>query len=277
MMTSTEINITAPSSCSLIITTYNWPSALNLCLQSCLAQTRMPDEILIADDGSTNETRQVIEKFSAISAVPILHIWQDDLGFRLAAIRNKAFAAASGDYIIQIDGDLILHPRFVEDHLNLKRKGCFVSGSRALITEVHTKELLEGLSYTLLNHSKLLKRLNAIRFQTITRIFLFFKRQNNNHQYVLGANMAFWRKDLYNVNGYNTQFEGWGKEDNEIAIRLKKYGLKLMIIRNSCIVYHLHHKAASRSLTAANETMLKQALSSDNYYCQHGIKSRNPG
>ena len=94
---------------SLIISTYNWPRALYLCLDSVMQQTVMPSEILIADDGSGMSTRDVVKHFENISPVPVRHIWHEDNGFRLAAIRNKAIAASKGKYIIQIDGDLILN------------------------------------------------------------------------------------------------------------------------------------------------------------------------
>ena len=113
---------------SLIISTYNWPRALYLCLDSVMQQTVMPTEILIADDGSGISTRDVVKHFENISPVPVHHIWHEDRGFRLAAIRNKAIAASSGEYVIQIDGDLILHRNYIQDHILSNRKGCFVTG-----------------------------------------------------------------------------------------------------------------------------------------------------
>ena len=106
---------------SLIISTYNWPEALQLCLKSVLRQKLMPGEIIIADDGSDARTKSVVDQFKDIAAVPVKHVWHSDEGFRLAAIRNKAIAAANGDYIIQIDGDMILHPYFIKDQHNFSR------------------------------------------------------------------------------------------------------------------------------------------------------------
>ena len=124
---------------SLIISTYNWPRALYLCLDSVMQQTVMPSEILIADDGSGMSTRDVVKHFENISPVPVRHIWHEDNGFRLAAIRNKAIAASKGKYIIQIDGDLILQRNFIQDHMLFAREGCFVTGSRGIITELLTR------------------------------------------------------------------------------------------------------------------------------------------
>ena len=85
---------------SLLIATYNWKEAGNLSLLSVFDQTTLPQEILIADDGSKDDTRQMIEEMRKISPIPIIHVWQEDKGFRVGAIRNKAIARASGDYII---------------------------------------------------------------------------------------------------------------------------------------------------------------------------------
>ena len=110
---------------SLIITTYNWPEALFLVLKSVKNQIRMPDEVIVADDGSTKETARLIKKFSKEFKLEIIHSWQKDEGFRAAMSRNKAIAKAKGDYIIMIDGDMILHPNFINDHI------CFAKIGRA--------------------------------------------------------------------------------------------------------------------------------------------------
>src|SRR5690606_29011838 len=118
---------------SLIITTYNWPEALDLVLESLECQSQKPHEVLIADDGSSAETRTLIEKFQASSAVTIKHLWHEDQGFRRTVILNKALAQAEGDYIIQLDGDCLMHRRFVEDHMHFAREGNFLFGSRVNI------------------------------------------------------------------------------------------------------------------------------------------------
>ena len=121
-------------SCSLVVSTYNRPDALELCIESILRQTQLPNEIVVADDGSGESTRQLVKALEAKSPVPIVHVWQPDDGYQLARIRNRAFAAATGEYIIQLDGDLILEKHFVLDHLSMARPGTFISGSRTMRT-----------------------------------------------------------------------------------------------------------------------------------------------
>src|ERR1700761_2184882 len=129
---------------SLNISTYNWPQALNLCLLSVKAQKVLPDEVIIADDGSTDETKTLIEIFQKDFSVPIKHVWQPDEGFQLAKIRNKGIAASSYEYIIQVDGDLILHPHFIADHIAFSKKNTFVSGSRVLLDKAYSAKLIES-------------------------------------------------------------------------------------------------------------------------------------
>ncbi len=108
---------------TLVTPTYNWPEALELLLLSLLRQTRLPDEIIIADDGSKEETKSVIDKYKEKFSVPLIHIWHEDKGNRKPAIMNKAIAQAKGDYIIEIDGDIIMEKHFVEDHLRFAEEG----------------------------------------------------------------------------------------------------------------------------------------------------------
>ena len=134
---------------SLLISTYNWEDALRLCLLSASVQTVLPDEIVIADDGSREDTRKLIEDFRAIVKVPVVHIWQEDEGFRLTTIRNKAIACAKGDYIIQIDGDVIMERHFIQDHIEMMEKGYFVCGSRTKLGPIVSRRLIEDISLKL--------------------------------------------------------------------------------------------------------------------------------
>ena len=132
---------------SLIVSTYNRPEALKLCLLSAIRQNVLPDEIIVGDDGSTNQTKELIEQISRISPVPIKHIWHPDEGFRLAMMRNKAVAASEGDYIIETDGDIIMHPCFVADHVSMARKGCYLKGGRVNLGRELTDRLCEKGDY----------------------------------------------------------------------------------------------------------------------------------
>lgn len=246
---------------SLIISTYNRPPALRLCLESVKSQTILPGEIIIADDGSREETKELVDQYSSIFSIPVKHIWQPDNGYQLARIRNKAFAAAGNDYIIQVDGDLILHPCFIQDHLSISKQGTFVSGARALLDQETTAELLALTNYSSIpiKRSGLGKKYNAIHSKLLSTFNYIFQRGTGHVDYVLGCNMAFWKEDLFKVNGYNEEFTGWGKEDNDISIRLINAGVKLRFLKFGGIVYHLYHDERPLERVAANEEIFNES------------------
>jgi glycosyltransferase involved in cell wall biosynthesis len=248
--------------CSLMISTYNRPEALALCLQSVLRQSVLPFEIVIADDGSDDTTRKLIAHFKQQSKVPVKHIWQKDEGYQLSKIRNRAFSAADGEYIIQTDGDLIFHEHFIKDHLSFARKGCFVSGARTNISEVVTQQMIAlQTAPQLYYYSKgLEKRYNAFRNNLLRKINAVLQSSPRNMHYVLGCNMAFFKKDLEAVNGYNEAFTGWGKEDNDIAARLMNAGLRLRMLKFGAVIFHLWHREADKNKVSANEQLFQESL-----------------
>ena len=259
---------------SLCISTYNWPGALHLTLQSVLQQTVMPFEVLIADDGSKEETRLLIERFTATSPVPVQHIWQPDDGFRLAQIRNRAFAAAKGDYIVQVDGDLLLHPQFIADHSRMAAPGTFVCGSRALMDQEHSRSLIDSgtLHYPSFFNSALSKKHNALHNPLLCRLNYLMQRGFDQYKYVLGCNMAFWRADLLKINGYNEDFVGWGKEDNDLTVRMMNAGVQLRFIKFGGIVYHLWHGYGALNSVPINQEIFMKTLTNKLTYIEHGMR-----
>lgn len=258
--------------CALLISTYNWPEALRLVLESVKQQTRIPDEVIIADDGSGEATRELIREFQKDFPYPLIHVWHEDDGFRLAAIRNKAIAACTSDYIIQIDGDCVLSPFFVEDHLSIAEFGYFSCGGRVLVNAAYSKFVQE---HTWENpgffSQAICNRMNMLRVPFLSK--LLARKIKKNHLYAAkGCNMAFWTKDLLAVNGYNESISGWGREDSEIEIRLRKLGVKRQILKFGGTLFHLFHKEADRSRDAKNIEILNQALASSEFWTPHGIE-----
>lgn len=267
-----SVNMRTFPAVSLCISTYNWPSALALCLDSILRQTHLPVEVVIGDDGSGEETRAVVDAFSRRCPVPVRHIWQPDDGFRLAQIRNKSFAASVGEYIIQADGDLVFHPRFVEDHLRFAQQGRFLAGTRSLLNEPDTKRLIAGMDVsTVPGDYQLQKRYNAWRNMGAAHLNYQLQKGIKQVKYVLGANMSFWRKDLLAVNGYNEAFTGWGKEDNDLAIRLSNAGIQLHFLKFAAIVYHMYHKEAPKDRMSENELLLAAARQRGDSFVANGL------
>lgn len=256
---------------SLLISTYNWHKALDLCLKSILRQTVFPEEIIIADDGSTQETKQIIDKFRTIYSGKIKHIWHEDSGFKLAEIRNKGLLEATGDYIVQIDGDVILHPNFIEDHKNFAKENSFIKGRRSMIGKEKTEELLNQNSVSISFLSKDLKRReHGIRIAFYNS--LFSSKEENSADGVMGSNMAFWRKDFVKANGYNNGLKGWGAEDKELAQRFVNLGLKKRKLKFAGIQYHLFHNESDKSKHDAQMEVIEALKSSKKTRCENGLE-----
>lgn len=254
---------------ALLISTYCWPKALNLVLKSLLEQTRMPDEVVIADDGSTQETAVLIEEFSKTCPVEVRHIWQEDDGFRRTVILNKAIASIESDYIIQLDGDCIMHRRFIEDHVTTARKNNFLFGSRVNIKKSFLPKLYsqEIVSFSFFSEG-IKKRTRNIHLPLLGKLY---KEKKELSKKVRGCNMSFWREDILNINGYNEDMTGWGKEDSELAVRLLNSGVAGRRIRYKAIVYHIWHKEACRSKKNINYEIQKKAVREKIQVCEEGL------
>lgn len=258
-----------PSS-TLLIATYNWPEALEQTLLSVKRQVTLPDEVIIADDGSKEQTGKLIAGFQADFPVPLRHIWQPDEGFKLGQIRNKAIAAATGDYLIQIDGDLMLHPSFVKDHVQAARPGHFIGGSRVLLSEDLSQQVFKNKQQPSIFKKGVRNKLNAVHAPAIARFIELFKKEKGLYN-LRGCNMSFWRKDLLAVNGYNEDITGWGREDTELVIRLYNKDIQRVYFKLQGIVYHLYHKEYDRTSVLKNDEVVKQAIANKLTWCEKGI------
>ncbi len=246
---------------SLIITTYNWPEALEVCLNSVVNQTVLPKEIIIADDGSKQETIELIKSFQqSYPQISIVHSWQEDKGFRAGESRNKAILKATGEYIIIIDGDLLLERHFVQDHIENMEKGCFIQGSRVITSENKKNQILNGelpeLPVSLFD-KELKNKLNMIRNKFLSKLI---KNKTFGLKGIRSCNMSFFKEDLLKVNGFEEEIQGWGREDSELAVRLFNQGIKKKKIKFSALTYHLYHKENDRSQLEENTKYLENAI-----------------
>lgn len=254
---------------ALIIATYNWPEALELVLLSVLNQSIFPDEIIIADDGSTPETKQLVQNYLQKFKPKIQHIWQEDNGFQKTCILNKAVAASTSDYIIQIDGDILLHKHFIKDHISNAKQGTFIHASRVFLNKKITNEAITNKFYNFSFFKiGISNRFNIIRSHLLSTILSTI---NYNLNGTRGCNFSFWKHNFIDVNGYNEDMKGWGKEDTELSVRLintrvKKYKLKCL-----AICYHLYHNSSSRKGLNMNNTILAETISTKKISCINGI------
>jgi len=256
---------------TLIITTYNWPESLLLVIEGIKRQTILPDEVIIADDGSAKETKDLINNFKKDTDLNIIHSWQEDMGFRVARSRNNAIFKSSGDYIVLIDGDTILHTNFVKDHITNAESGFFVQGSRALLSEKQTKKALieKKINFSFFS-SGLKNRKNSIHSNLLSS---FFSNDKNHLSGIKSCNMAFYKKDCMQINGFNNQFEGWGREDSEFVVRLINSGVKRKSVRFNAIQFHLWHNENPRVSLIKNDEILNDAIHNQKNWCKNGINS----
>jgi len=269
--------VTHPSS-SLIISTYNWPVALDLVLLSVSQQSRMPDEILVADDGSGPETKELVDRWKTKMPVPLKHIWHEDDGFRVSAIRNQAVCQASNEYIIQVDGDMILEKHFIQDHMKMASKNSFFIGSRVLLSPEKTTDIQSKKNIRFGMFSDGIKnRINAIRLPALSRFFISPKTDGRSivHE-VRGCNMSYWREDFKKINGYNENFIGWGREDSEIGIRFVNAGVIKKKLKFCAIQYHQYHTMRSRDRLNINDDIMEKTIENKITYCDKGMDSHCP-
>lgn len=260
---------------SLVVATYEWPEALAAVLESVRRQRVPPTEVVIADDGSGAATRRVVESFAARLPVPLVHVWHPDEGFQLAQIRNKAVARARGAYVVQIDGDMVLDPGFVDDHLDAARPGAFVGGSRALLGPDASRRVLAGGPLPGPLGREVRNRLNAIRVPPLARAASALVRAGGLRS-VRGGNMGFWRDDFVAVNGYDEAFVGWGREDTDLVLRFYRRGLRRRYFKLRGVAYHLHHREASRDRLGDNDALLRRARDATATRCERGVSQWLP-
>jgi len=240
---------------SLIISTYNWPWALNLCLNSVMLQEDRPDEVIVADDGSGLDTKEIVDSYVSKSSIPIHHVWQEDKGFRVAASRNNAIRKSTGDLIIFVDHDMVLHPKFIADHKRFAKQGYFVNGSRVttkkeVIAFMKSNNLLKVPT----SNKYIRNPLNGVRLPFLNSII---KGKTHNEDGIRTANMSVWKKDLDTINGFDEIFEGWGHEDSDLACRLMNAGVKRQNVKFAVIGYHVYHNEEDKSISNERNWDLK--------------------
>jgi glycosyltransferase involved in cell wall biosynthesis len=256
---------------SVIVTTYNWPAALNLCLESLFVQNDNNFEIIIADDGSAPANQSLTQSFCTKSPVSIQYVHHDDRGFRAGTIRNKAVAISKGEYLLFIDGDCVLRPDFVTTHRQLAASGCFVPGNRVLLSQAFTREIIEK---HISLHQKPLGYFIALWLQNkINRISAFIRLplgplrslQPQKWEKAMTCNLAIWRCDFLRVNGFDELFEGWGFEDSDLVIRLIHAGIKRKEGRFAVPVLHLWHPHNDKSKQDLNYQRLLERLNNQDF------------
>jgi len=256
---------------SAIVTTYNWPQALRLVLKGLARQSRLPDEVIVADDGSREDTRALLREVARDFPVPLRHHWQEDIGFRAARSRNRAVAAARGDYVLMLDGDMVPHRDFVADHLRYAEAGSFVQGSRVLTTPALSQRMLAKDTIDLnVFTPQLERRRNALRAPLLATLNLH-RAGRKPPRAIKTCNQGWFRSDLLKVNGFDERMEGWGREDSELAWRAWHAGIAPRHLRFAALAWHLYHQERHVEGESPNEVFLRETRASGRTWAERGI------
>jgi len=250
-----------PERLAVIVSTYNAPDFLRLALAAYGRQSDRSFCIYIADDGSDEETRRVIDTFRRSSPIPVHHIRHEDEGFRKARIHNLVLKQVQEPYILLTDGDCIPLPDLVAAHRSLARRGTFISGSRVLLAPGISQALCrDGVSLPTSAAAWLGWRLGG----RINRILPLLGPQRlsspvSSLRGIRGCHLSCWHADLVTVNGFDETYRGWGREDSDLAARLMHAGCRRRNLRGLPVL-HLWHPESPRHHLTANDELLRECM-----------------
>ena len=236
---------------SLLITTFNRSDALDLVLKTVASQTRVPSEVVMCDDGSSFETKMLLRQWE--ERLPIRHAWQPDREFRAARSRNLGISKSEAEYVVLIDGDCLLPPKFVENHVKLAKLGHLVAGGRHLLSESETRVLLSEAS-------SIEEAFRHWKFRAVS-LGLLRDQRPGAWDLVRTCNVGLYRDDIEAVGGFDESYVGWGREDSDFVVRLMHRGVKVRSGRFAACVAHLHHLERSRDQLSENDARFHACLS----------------
>ncbi len=270
---------------SVIVPTYNRPLALKLCLTSLAGQSLTPSEVLIADDGSSSETRDVVHEMqrSLHDVFSIKHVWQEDIGFRKPRILNEAVRQATGDYLIFIDGDCMAHRHFLQAHVEKSNPAAILGGKRVEIGRQLTEQLLkEGTVLNTFNMRLILDSLagNSRKVEESIQIKnpllrRLMHRDQITDDGIWGCNFSLYKNLFMDINGCDEDFVDGSLEDNDLGIRVLNQGKQVRSVRGLAIVLHLWHPSSwsfEGEKYKYNNQIIKRRIELKEKLCKNGIK-----
>ena len=254
---------------SVIVSTYNRPDTLALVLEGLRRQSVRPHEVLVADDGSGEPTRLLIEDWNrSHPEAAVRHVWHPDDGFRKTLILNQTVLASTGDYLVFTDGDCVPHRCFVEDHAALAESGHWVQGRRCFVREAWVGRFHPGQTSVLA--WMLLGRIHGA--MKGLRLPVPWVRRDQAQRGIIGCNMAAWRADVMAINGFDEAYTGWGiGEDSDLGTRLYHLGRRRKFVYGRAITFHLDHPSAPKNHVGASLDRLSRTIASGEPRCDLGI------
>lgn len=239
------IDASVPLRLTVVLSTYQQPEWLEKSLWGYARQRLRDFELIVADDGSSEETAQVVERCRDALSAEVRHLWQEDRGFRKCRILNKAIRAARGNYLVFSDGDCIPRRDFLVAHAAAARPGRFLSGGYVKLSEEASRKIdrasvdsQRAFSARWLGtggHPHSLRKLRVPDWTRRPTDLLAAGRPTWN-----GHNVSAWRSDVLAVNGFDERM-GYGGEDRELGERLENFGVRGLRVRYRALCVHLEH------------------------------------
>ena len=252
---------------SLIVSSYNQNKTISEILSRLDNSDKNIDEVIIADDGSDPSLELDSIELTKNRILDLSHLTHEDKGFRKCKILNEAIKKANSEYIVFLDGDCLPHSKFVEDHCVLVERNFFVQGRRCFIQEGQVQRLLD-------KKTTILRLILSGKVSGLLKSFRLPRPKikiNKNMYGLLGCNLGAWREDLLSVNGFDEDYEGWGREDSDLGARLYNLGLKRKLVYGRALVYHLNHPENNRDNLQENDRKLSETIKSGKVRCKNGI------
>lgn len=264
---------------TVVISFYNRVDYLRLLIAGFEKQSFRDFEVIIADDGSSQEAVSEVNKIIGSTHIPVRHVWHEDKGFRKNRILNKAITAAGSEYLIFVDGDCIPHSEFVSGHLCSRRPGTALTGRRVNLSEKITRRLTaEMVADGYLERNFLALFWDGIfgdSYDVEKGIYLSdgFLRNllNKKKRGLLGCNFSLYRDDLLRINGFDERYEAPSiGEDSDVQYRLEMVGTEIKSLNHAAVQYHLYHQLQPRR--QENLDLFEQVKKDNLPFTPFGIK-----
>lgn len=257
---------------SLIITVYDKYDYLYCVLKSIENQTFKNFEVVIAEDCEKIEIQKKLEIWKQEFSFVIKHVSQEDIGFRKNMILNKALKISSGKNIVVIDGDCLLHKKFLENYIKYFKQGYdVVFGRRCELSEELTNKILKSRGEYKI---KLLDLVFPYSKAWTEAVYIpWLKTFKERKLRLLGSNMGFTRKIIFKINGFNEDYIGAGiGEDTDLQWRFLAVNVKYKASKNTLIQYHLYHGRGNRQNSVDGEKILTKTRENNEWFTRNGIE-----
>lgn len=263
---------------SFIVLTYNRTDALLAVLRSLAEQCHAGHEVLIADDGSRQDQVEMLLEHCPAFNCPVRHVWHPDAGFTAARTRNLAAHLAQGDYLVFLDGDCIPNKAFVAQHTLLAEPGFFVNGSRVLLSENLSGQVISGAidlphcSAFFWWSARFRGDSNKLLHLVNWPLSLFRVKQGFLWRGIRSCNLGVWRQDFVSVNGFDEIFQGWGHEDADLVLRLSHLGVQRKNGFMATEVFHLWHPESKRDQESVNKNRVMARMKTNLILAEKGLR-----